>query len=87
MRKKWSIPQKERLFFFQCMIDELLDRLQSFPSNDQSFISMALTLYLLTGLSMRALRGEGVDLDAAPEGDAERQGEARRAELEGRGSP
>lgn len=47
-------------------------------------ISMALTLYLLAGLAARALRGEGLDLDAPAEDDGDASPEAVLAELEGR---
>ena len=47
-------------------------------------ISMALTLYLLAGLAARAVRGEGLDLDAPAEGDGDASPEAVLAELEGR---
>jgi multicomponent Na+:H+ antiporter subunit C len=47
-------------------------------------ISMALTLYLLAGLAARAWRGEGVDLDAAPDSDGDAPPAAVLAELEGR---
>lgn len=47
-------------------------------------ISMALTLYLLAGFAVRAMRGEGVDLDAPPESDGDATAEAVLAELQGR---
>lgn len=47
-------------------------------------ISMALTLYLLAALAVRAMRAEGLDLDAPPQDDGDASPERVLAELEGR---
>lgn len=47
-------------------------------------IGMALTLYLLAGFAVRALRSEGIDLDAPPHNDGDASPATVLADLEGR---